>query len=155
MTIDPLILQMMQQDNSDEKNQALLNSLQNNDTLSSKSKMLLQLMSAGNKANTDYDVDDEYKTEKTVSRRQIRNKFYALQDELEEALAMIDVLADAIGACPYCFGEQNDCAECHGEGIAGWQQPDPELFTHFIAPAVRRIKKQSNPVRKKETSETE
>src|SRR5262249_38720216 len=58
----------------------------------------------------------------------------------DETRANITVLlASALGACD-CWGLEPDCTLCHGEGSAGWSQPDGELFQEYVGPAVDRLK---------------
>ena len=45
------------------------------------------------------------------------------------------LLAAALGACE-CWGMLPGCELCHGAGVAGWTQPDAELFDEFVRPAV-------------------
>ncbi len=55
------------------------------------------------------------------------------------------VLAAALGACD-CWGEDDACPTCGGDGSAGWVPPDPELFDEYVAPAVRRSTLTDGPV---------
>ena len=64
----------------------------------------------------------------------------SLLQELEELQIVNDTFAAAVGACPYCWGGDNECSECEGEGYAGSAVPDMELFEEFIAPAVSRVR---------------
>ena len=48
------------------------------------------------------------------------------------------LLAAALGACE-CWGLRTDCHLCRGQGLAGWTQPDPELFEEFVRPAIERL----------------
>ena len=48
------------------------------------------------------------------------------------------LLAAALGACE-CWGLRADCDLCQGQGLAGWTQPDPELFEEFVRPAIERL----------------
>ena len=58
--------------------------------------------------------------------------------EAHEALADRNILlADALGACE-CWGEDPGCGVCGGEGAPGWLPPDPELFAHYVQPAIDR-----------------
>jgi hypothetical protein len=144
MSLDPLLMQMISNKGNSENSNPLLSMLQNQDSLSPKTQMLLQLMSSYHPDNEN-DLDDVIEIEPDeilpdIDTQRLRRKIYFLQNELDEALEMIDILAEAIGACPDCFGGKDDCPECHGHGMAGWCKPDPKLFSHFIAPAIRRIK---------------
>lgn len=150
MSLDPLLLQMLGHKGNAEQTNPLLGMLQNQESLNPKAQMLLQLMSSNN-TNNEVDIDDVIEVEPDRDTQRLRRKIHHLQNELDDAQEMIDVLAEAIGACPDCFGGQDDCPECHGQGMAGWQKPDPKLFSHFIAPAIRRIKQHSSHAKKTAT----
>src|SRR5438876_11253217 len=59
----------------------------------------------------------------------------ALQDKLDD-------LAQALGACASCWGEDAQCRICRGRGRAGFSMPDKQLFGEFVLPAVRMLKAQ-------------
>lgn len=65
----------------------------------------------------------------------VMQRLYA---ELEDLRARNAMLADALGACPRCWGEDASCPVCRGRGVAGGRSPDPELFESVIRPAIRR-----------------
>lgn len=58
--------------------------------------------------------------------------------ELECLRARNDLLADALGACPRCWGEDQRCPHCRGRGVPGGRRPDKPAFEQFVVPAVRR-----------------
>lgn len=61
-----------------------------------------------------------------------------LYAELEELRLRTRTLADALGACARCWGEDPDCPVCRGRGHPGGRAPDPELFDYWVAPVARR-----------------
>lgn len=70
-----------------------------------------------------------------------------LKETVERACAELDVLrtrhealADALGACPLCFGSEALCQECHGRGRPGARAPDPTAFRTYVLPAIRRAR---------------
>jgi len=65
----------------------------------------------------------------------VLNQMYA---ELEVLRERNDLLADALGACPVCWGGDVRCPRCRGRGRPGGRLPDPEAFLALVAPAVRR-----------------
>jgi len=65
----------------------------------------------------------------------VLNQMYA---ELEVHPERNDLLADALGACPVCWGEDGRCPRCRGRGRPGGRRPDPEAFQALVVPAVRR-----------------
>ncbi len=58
--------------------------------------------------------------------------------ELGELRLRMRRLADALGACPRCWGEDALCVVCHGRGHSGGRQPDTLLFSELVEPAWRR-----------------
>jgi hypothetical protein len=69
-----------------------------------------------------------------------------LADLLERIYAELEVmrernttLADALGACPRCWGEDQLCELCRGRGRPGGRSPDAVLFAEFVEPARRRL----------------
>jgi hypothetical protein len=61
-----------------------------------------------------------------------------LYAELEALRARTAALADALGACPRCFGDDLVCPVCRGRGRPGGREPHPRRFDEMIVPAVRR-----------------
>jgi hypothetical protein len=61
-----------------------------------------------------------------------------LYAEVESLRARAAVLADALGACKLCWGEDITCPACRGRGYPGGRSPRGDLFESFIAPAIRR-----------------
>jgi hypothetical protein len=55
------------------------------------------------------------------------------------AIAKIEILACAIGACPACWGDDPDCKDCEGEGIPGSFLPDPDCFQTYVVPVLNRL----------------
>jgi hypothetical protein len=65
----------------------------------------------------------------------VLNRLYAEVQTLRERNS---ALADALGACARCWGEDLACRICRGKGQAGGRAPDPELFRSIVRPAMRR-----------------
>jgi len=74
--------------------------------------------------------------------------------ELESLREVNDTLALALGACPDCWGGDNHCSECNGDGSPGYSMPEASLFNELILPAVRRIN-QSRQAGKQPAPQTE
>jgi hypothetical protein len=72
--------------------------------------------------------------------RRLRRVAKAMHHELEDQRDINDALAAALGACPLCWGEDDDCRDCAGRGAPGHVMPDRELFERLIQPAARRFK---------------
>ena len=58
--------------------------------------------------------------------------------ELELARERLRSLANALGACRRCFGDDELCPVCRGRGHAGARPSDETLFAQYVAPAWRR-----------------
>jgi hypothetical protein len=61
---------------------------------------------------------------------------HALQHERQELLHRNARLASALGACALCWGDDESCASCGGQGSPGSTAVDVSLFEQFVAPAV-------------------
>jgi hypothetical protein len=61
-----------------------------------------------------------------------------LYGEVEELRTRNRDLADALGACPLCWGEDRRCRRCRGRGCPGGRRPDPILFINYVQPALDR-----------------
>ena len=70
--------------------------------------------------------------------QRVRAVIQDMREELVELHERNEVLADALGACPVCWGRVRHCDECRGRGRPGWRTPDPDLFEEFVAPAITK-----------------
>ena len=149
MSLNPMLLQQILSGNNGDGDgdsaSNILDMMQDNSSLNSKQQMLLQMIAGSNNSDAEYNEIDEDEYENT---RLLRQHIDDLEEKLEEATEMIDVFAEAIGACSMCFGEKHDCPGCHGNGFSGWKKPDKKLFSYFILPALKHFKKK-NIIRKK------
>jgi hypothetical protein len=64
-----------------------------------------------------------------------------MKRELADLREVNDTLAAALGACPTCWGGDEECSECEGYGHPGSSRPDPALFQQLVVPAVRRVER--------------
>lgn len=62
-----------------------------------------------------------------------------LYGELELLRRRNQTLAEALGACPSCWGEDELCAVCRGRGGPGGRRPQASLFAELVEPALRRL----------------
>ena len=49
-------------------------------------------------------------------------------------------LAEALGACARCWGADDACRRCGGDGAPGAFMPDYVLLQELVMPAIRRLK---------------
>jgi hypothetical protein len=61
-----------------------------------------------------------------------------MKGDLDDALDRLDELAQALGACEECWGDNNRCPTCKGDGQPGFFKPDRELFNQFILPVLNK-----------------
>ena len=50
-----------------------------------------------------------------------------------------EILADALGAC-HCFGVDESCPDCHGDGVPGTFIPDRLRFEQVVMPVLINLK---------------
>lgn len=77
--------------------------------------------------------------ERRTRIRRARASYERLKEEHAILRERNDILAAALGACPYCWGEAEDCEACHGRGRPGVYQPDKDAFMKCVMPVVRRL----------------
>ena len=53
----------------------------------------------------------------------------------------IEALAAALGACPECWGENEDCELCRGRGTPGSMQPDRDMFRAYVVPVLEKLRR--------------
>jgi hypothetical protein len=63
----------------------------------------------------------------------------ALERELQEHRERNDAIADALGACPECWGDDRLCPTCSGRGRPGSATPSRQAFERYLAPLLRRL----------------
>ena len=86
-------------------------------------------------AEAEAEADDE-SADEDAEVADVLERLYAEVETLRERMRS---LADALGACPRCFGEDQLCPVCHGRGRPGGRQPDAALFTELVEPARQRL----------------
>ena len=64
-----------------------------------------------------------------------------LQMENEDLMGRIEILAAALGACPICWGDDEQCDECQGRGAPGAFLPDKKAFRVFVLPSIQKMQK--------------
>lgn len=74
-----------------------------------------------------------------AGRAQVLETARRLKRESDGLAAHNEMLAHALGACPHCWGNLDDCEACAGEGVPGTYPPDKAAFDHFVMPAVRQF----------------
>lgn len=117
-----------------------------------RTRLMLQLLASRGESN---DEDEDLWTERRTDRtdralRRAREAIDTLREQnrrlREEALALADIrdaLAQALGACPACFGTQQDCADCDGTGAGDFDQ---DLYETLVQPYIANDAQNVQPV---------
>jgi hypothetical protein len=125
---DPLslILSQMAANAPDDQNLALMS-------------QLIQQRRAAEQAS---DPEEESRREETETRlAELSGMVERLYREAEALRARSAELADAVGACPVCFGADLLCPKCGGRGRPGSRPPRPDAYRVYVLPAVARVKR--------------
>jgi hypothetical protein len=95
-----------------------------------------ETLSVPDPADDEADMDEadmkETAGDSGVDRLEVR----PIERELDDLREVNDTLAAALGACPLCWGGQDDCPGCGGSGSPGSTLPDERLFDDLVGPAV-------------------
>jgi len=70
--------------------------------------------------------------------RKITSIAKRLRGDLEDAKDELYDFAKALGACHECWGEDDRCPICRGEGQSGYFKLNRELFDLLILPALKK-----------------
>lgn len=61
---------------------------------------------------------------------------------LDYFLKLNKTLSAALGACENCWGEDDSCEVCGGNGAAGWKPLNKRLYNIYVRPAVEKANPQ-------------
>lgn len=78
-------------------------------------------------------------------RQEVKEKIAALCYELRTLRQHNRMFAEAVGACPQCWGGDPACEICHGAGKPGGHPIDFSLFAELVAPAVVQYQRSLRP----------
>ena len=76
----------------------------------------------------------------TSKIRHLTAEVEELNEGLDAMVRFSEDLANAVGACTFCWGEDPACRACRGRGKPGVFEPDKALFERFVLPAWHRQK---------------
>ncbi|MBC7903311.1 MAG: hypothetical protein H7Y27_07805 [Gemmatimonadaceae bacterium] len=65
-----------------------------------------------------------------------KNKSAQQQIEIDLMKHRNTNLSEALGSCHICWGDDNECPNCKGKGIAGWQAVNKRYFNIYILPCL-------------------
>jgi hypothetical protein len=93
----------------------------------------------GGRNQGESDEDPDRVARRRRAMRTLRERFEAMEDELDELRDRNDMLAAALGACAQCWGEDPGCELCAGGGGPGSYPPDQHLFDQLVRPGLRKL----------------
>jgi len=70
--------------------------------------------------------------------KQTRSDRNEATGRLTDLMKLNKSLAEALGSCPACWGEDQKCANCAGNGSPGWRTINRRLFNIYILPALEK-----------------
>ena len=143
---------------TDTPNPAMAQLLSQMGGSSSKKQLLAQMLMQQQQSNpgpeTAVGNQDKLKGQlKRLSQQnqQLNQRLSRAGRERREMLEYLDYLLDlnqgfsaAVGACE-CWGEDESCETCHGDGTPGWQPRQEEAFAVMVAPALSTKEQASAP----------
>jgi hypothetical protein len=90
---------------------------------------------------TEEDLNQEFAAEgASEALQELRREIEAASAELALCRERNNLLAAALGACCFCWGQDRSCLSCRGRGVPGFSRPDEDLFREYVAPAVRTLR---------------
>lgn len=119
------------------------------DRLDDRARLLLELLAGREEPSPDVDevtFDNARTSERAARRRALRHRFREMADELSELRHRHVVLAEALGACPNCWGEERSCPDCGGRGAPGALAISEDSYEALLMPAVTAYKRQQQPL---------
>jgi hypothetical protein len=69
----------------------------------------------------------------------LARRIQLLREAYDRLYALVLQLAQALGACPRCWGEGPECPMCNGNGAPGAVEPSGPAFDRYVRPALRRM----------------
>jgi hypothetical protein len=79
-------------------------------------------------------------TARAEETRRLQIELRRAQAELAQLRERSDLLAEALGACALCWGQDPSCRACRGHGLPGKSIPDATLFYEYVLPAVLLVR---------------
>jgi|SRR5215204_3240984 len=97
--------------------------------------------------------EDEEEEGKKDERNLDELKIHQLKREYTILAERNNLLASALGACPYCWGTDVTC-KCHGLGRVASRWPDEEAFAELVLPVLKRLRIAAAEDSKKDNSDS-
>ncbi|MBC7947033.1 MAG: hypothetical protein H7Y42_04075 [Chitinophagaceae bacterium] len=62
-----------------------------------------------------------------------------IRDKLTDLENLNKSLAQALGSCEACWGDNPDCDHCSGQGLPGWKNVNRRMFYLYVLPALEKL----------------
>jgi hypothetical protein len=62
-----------------------------------------------------------------------------MSSNLNLLLKLNNSLAEALGSCTNCWGEDAECTNCQGQGSPGWRQINKRFFNRYVLPGLEKL----------------
>jgi hypothetical protein len=135
--MDPALIQMLaQQLGLTQEQEAALRSGDVESVMAARDPRLAAMWKWVTQRREQTDGDGDKESEKIV---QLQQAVQQLKAALDAADVMLKHVASVFGACPYCWGRNANCRRCHGHGVPGSSEPDPDRLLAWAEPALRKI----------------
>lgn len=72
--------------------------------------------------------------------KSLLQQYQRLEGNYKLLIEQLDQLAEAVGACPQCWGDNLNCDYCRGNGKPGYFQPNRLYFDTYVRPALLKLK---------------
>ena len=62
-----------------------------------------------------------------------------IAEKLRSLKKLNNALAEALGSCSQCWGEDPKCRNCSGKGIPGWRSINKRLFNVYVLSCLQKL----------------
>ena len=131
--------------------QAMLNEIK---TIDSKSR--LSIKKELNKYNSEVkqkEINKEIIRRLKIQNKKLMEQIVSLKDQLRQIKInrnqvltrlgdfrkLNKSLAEALGSCDICWGEDKDCKNCLGNGSSGWKNINRHFFDRHVLPTLEKV----------------
>jgi hypothetical protein len=70
--------------------------------------------------------------------KQMKAEKIEMLTHYNQTMKLNNSLSSALGSCNICWGENQDCPVCSGNGYPGWRTVNKRLFNIYILPSLEK-----------------
>jgi len=140
----------MENDNQFELLRGMLSQVKIDDPLI---RQMVEQNSSNNGQKKQADAGKETTRRLRIQNKKLLEQVKILKDQLKQAneekhqmgaslnylWKLNNSLAEALGSCSNCWGEDAECNNCHGQGSPGWRQINKRFFNRYILPGLEKL----------------